>query len=563
MVDEKPNKYERADFLPIPTYEEATSSRPSSSHLNTGPQEISNDAERQGLLRQGTAGGAARRNTRSDGYQAPAVESARASLEFLSASGDQSPRPSDEDLRREITELTLGDPEDADGPSQRGHSLSKRITSITNTLSSINLPFRRWAALFTSIRDHMPRLSFSRTGSWVVVGRIMGGFVLMSVVYVLLASNIFTMSQNGGLGQSYNPEQVRIFVQNTVNGTIIQSYLEHLTAYDHIAGTEGNYVLARWVERLFEAAQVEDVGLERFDVYLNYPKAGGRRVAIIDPPEVTWEATIEEKVAYEDPPRQQTLVFHGYSRAGNVTGPLIYANYGSREDFQRLKDRGIKTEGAIALVRYYGTQGDRALKVKAAELAGAVGCIIYSDPADDGFAAGEPWPDGRFMPADGVQRGTVGLTSWIVGDVLSPGFASMPGEHKRISKDNNPGLNNIPSIPIAWRDAQRLLQAIKGHGEKVSKEWVGAVPEVEWWTGNQTSPVVQLMNEQDEVERQPIYNVIGKISGLEVGKTTAGSDLRPFITNLLNSSEAISQSSLATTETLGALAPLTPVVAPP
>ncbi|MCJ1361011.1 hypothetical protein MMC16_000107 [Acarospora aff. strigata] len=517
MVDEKPNKYERADFLPIPTYEEATSSRPSSSHLNTGPQEISNDAERQGLLRQGTAGGAARRNTRSDGYQAPAVESARASLEFLSASGDQSPRPSDEDLRREITELTLGDPEDADGPSQRGHSLSKRITSITNTLSSINLPFRRWAALFTSIRDHMPRLSFSRTGSWVVVGRIMGGFVLMSVVYVLLASNIFTMSQNGGLGQSYNPEQVRIFVQNTVNGTIIQSYLEHLTAYDHIAGTEGNYVLARWVERLFEAAQVEDVGLERFDVYLNYPKAGGRRVAIIDPPEVTWEATIEEKVAYEDPPRQQTLVFHGYSRAGNVTGPLIYANYGSREDFQRLKDRGIKTEGAIALVRYYGTQGDRALKVKAAELAGAVGCIIYSDPADDGFAAGEPWPDGRFMPADGVQRGTVGLTSWIVGDVLSPGFASMPGEHKRISKDNNPGLNNIPSIPIAWRDAQRLLQAIKGHGEKVSKEWVGAVPEVEWWTGNQTSPVVQLMNEQDEVERQPIYNVIGKISGLERG----------------------------------------------
>ena len=415
-----------------------------------------------------------------------------------------------------MSELMLEDPATAGGRSHLGQSLSKRISSFTNTLSSIHLPFRRWAESFAFIRDRIPRPSFRSKGSWVVIGRIAAGFVLMSLVYVLLASNIFTMSQSGTMGQTYDPESVRIFVQGHVNSTSIREYLERLTAYDHMAGTEGSYVLARWMERLFEVAQIEDVGLERFDVYLNYPKAGGRRVAIVEPPEMAWQATLEEEAAYDNPPRQQTFVFHGYSRAGNVTGPLIYANYGSREDFKSLEDSGIDMKGAIALVRYYGTQGDRALKVKAAELAGAVGCIIYSDPAEDGFAKGEPWPDGRFMPADGVQRGTVGLTSWIVGDVLSPGFPSLPGEHKRISKDDNPGLNNIPSVPLAWRDAQRLLQAITGHGEKAPDEWVGAVPDVAWWTGDQTSPVVHLMNEQDEVEKQPIYNVIGKISGLEV-----------------------------------------------
>ncbi len=147
---------------------------------------------------------------------------------------------------------------------------------------------------------------------------------------------------------------------------------------------------------------------------------------------------IEEDQAYES--REQTMVFHGHSKSGKVEGPLIYANYGSREDFERLKTQGIDTRGSIALVRYYGSQGDRALKVKAAELAGAIGCIIYSDPADaeDGFLLGN----------DTVQRGAVSLMSWILGDVLSSGFASFPGDKRRDSKDGNNGLVNIPSVQI-------------------------------------------------------------------------------------------------------------------
>jgi len=167
------------------------------------------------------------------------------------------------------------------------------------------------------------------------------------------------------------------------------------------------------------------------------------------------------------------------------------------------------------LVKYFGSQGDRALKVKAAELAGAVGCLIYSDPTDDGFLKGPVWPEGPWRKADSLQRGSVSLMSWVVGDVLTPGNASKAGV-ERLSRDNNAGLNNIPSLPLAWRDAQVLLKSLKNHGMKVSNNWIGGVPEVDWWSGDaSTSPIVHLRNLQDENDYQPIRNVMARIEGYE------------------------------------------------
>ena len=503
MADEKPNKYTPQESLPIPTYDEATSSRPPSSQSFLGPSEISHDAERQGLLgRRGPV-------SQYSSYQPPTVESERSSLDFLPSSGTSSSRSSVEGLRREMEQMDVLDPEVEET------RFSKRISSLTHSLSAIHLPFRQWLPSFDYIRAHLPQMPHLLQPGWILFGRFLALVFVLTLAYLVFLSDVFSYRPRGRSGHIYDPESVRAYIQSHVNETFIRENSEHLTMFDHIAGTEGNFVLARWVEAAFNTAELEYAGLERFDVYLNYPKEGGRRVAIIDPSEMAWEATIEEEVAYTDPPREQTFVFHGHSRSGNVTGPLVYANYGSREDFKKLQDSGINLKGTVALVRYYGTQGDRALKVKAAELAGAVGCIIYSDPAQDGFLKGKPFPNGRFMPSDGVQRGAVSLMSWVVGDVLSPGYASLPGEKKRASKDDNPGLNNIPSLPLAWRDAQKLLQALKGHGEKLSDDWVGGVPDVEWWSGDQNSPIVHLKNEQDEVERQPIYNVVGKITGAE------------------------------------------------
>ena len=504
MADEKPEGRSLLEAPPIPTYDEATSSRPPSSQSFLGPSEISNDAERQGLL--------GHRNPINGRYRQPTAESARSSLDFLPSSDGGSSRNSDESLRQEMEQMDVEEP-NANG----GTRFSKHITTITHSLSSINLPFREYLPSVDYIRAHLPNLSHIPRPGWIMFLRFLALLLVLSLAYILFLSDVFTFKRRGGMQHMYDPESVRQFVQTHVNETYISQNLAYLTEFDHIAGTKGNFFLAEWVKDIMQEAALENAGLERFDVYLNYPTKEGRRVAIVDPPKLAWEAKLEEEQAYTDPPREQTYAFHGHSRSGNVTGPLIYANYGSRQDFKALLDSGISLNGSIALVRYYGSQGDRALKVKAAELAGCAGCIIYSDPQEDGFVQGEVFPDGRYRPADGVQRGAVSLMSWVVGDVLSPGFASTPGEKKRISKDNNPGLNNIPSLPIAWRDAQVLLQSLKGKGQKFSDEaWIGGVPDVEWWSGDlDTSPRVNLANIQEEVERQPIYNVLGRITGLE------------------------------------------------
>lgn len=169
------------------------------------------------------------------------------------------------------------------------------------------------------------------------------------------------------------------------------------------------------------------------------------------------------------------------------------------------------------LLRYYGTQSDRAMKVKAAQKQGAAGVLIYSDPADDGFKKGDVWPTGRWRPEDSVQRGSVALTSWIAGDVLTPGLPST-NEQKRMPKDKNPALPTIPSLPLSWRDAQKLLQSLQGIGEELPDDWVGAVPDIgeKWYSGHpDTSPKVNLQNFQDEVEKQPIQNVFGSFLGME------------------------------------------------
>lgn len=223
---------------------------------------------------------------------------------------------------------------------------------------------------------------------------------------------------------------------------------------------------------------------------------------------------MEEDILLSKKEKHQSAVFHGHSKSDNVTGHLVYANYGSREDFARLKEAGIEVNGSIALVKYYGTQGDRALKIKAAELAGARGCIIYSDPGDDGYYKGPVWPDGPWRPSDSVQRGGVSLMSWVVGDVLTPGWASTPGAD-RVPLEKNPGLVNIPSLPLSWRDAKVLIKSLKGHGREAWDEWRGGDLHIEWWTGGSSSPIVQLMNLQDENEKQPIRNVIGRIQGVE------------------------------------------------
>ncbi|KAI9698619.1 MAG: hypothetical protein M1820_007418 [Bogoriella megaspora] len=535
MADEK-HEYRYADeeTLPIPTYEEATSSRPVSSQSTSrrGPAEISDDAERQTLLAQPSSGGPQNGGirTRHGYYQPPSAQSVRSSLDSEPLAspdafelshgemgGDDAHGSEDEEegLRRDMEDMEVVDLE-SDSRRRRREMrarMGKRWAQFRSRFTSWKWPFRipqRDSTLYT----RLPNIPEQYRPGMPIVARLFGLFLIASLVYALF---VFAILPRTGHGTQYNPESVRQFVQGHVDENRIREYLRYITSYDHVAGTEGSFTLGKWIGEMFEASEMDQVATLSYEVYLNYPRSDGRRVAIVEPASLAWTAKLEEEPVYPPGSKQQTLVFHGHSRSGNVTGPLIYGNYGSKADFKSLTDGGVNTSGAIMLMRYGGSQSDRALKIEAAEEAGAAGALIYSDPAETGFKKGKPWPDGPWLPWDGVQRGAVSLMSWVVGDVLTPGWASVAGAD-RLSKDNNPGLVNIPSLPLSWRDAQTLLQSLKGHGKQLQdgeKDWVGGVPDVGWWTGAQDSPKVNLVNEQDEVEKQPIYNIHGLIEGVE------------------------------------------------
>ncbi|KAI4852160.1 glutamate carboxypeptidase 2 [Aureobasidium sp. EXF-8845] len=500
--------YKRYAHLPIPSYDEAISSRPSSSNT---VNEASDDTERQGLLgRQPTE------SARNGAYRAPTAESPRPSedsdLYLPEVNGD-----SDDDeeaaVRRDMEEMEILEPESATG-RRRGQLFGK----LSHTWS--NLPsFRRFSIpKLSSLRARLPTIPEEFRLGLPVIARLVALFTIAALIYALFALDVIPNA--GHMAQHYDPESVRARVQEqaSISPNRIAEYLEYITSYDHVAGTEGDFFLAEWVQDNWRAQHLDDVRMHEYFVYMNYPEPSGRNVEIVSPPDRKWTALLEEESVFKDSGRekQQTLNWHGYSKNGNVTGHLVYANGGSREDFQRLKDMGVDLKGAIVLVRYYHTEADRGMKVKAAEMAGAAGCLIYSDPKEDGFVKGPVMPDGPWRPRDSVQRGSVALSSLVIGDPLTPGEPSHEDTKHQDINGNITGLPQIPSLPLAWRDAQHLLMALKGHGKEApSDDWKGGVPDVEWWTGDKNSPEVRLINNNFVTAKQRIWNVHGLVQGME------------------------------------------------
>jgi N-acetylated-alpha-linked acidic dipeptidase len=514
-------------YDPIPpTYDEALASSSRYAPPRSPVDErAATETESQSLLHRSSGGPSSSR--RPNGYRPPTVESEDEESLWDSDSDDGEA----DQVRREMQEMDMEEPE----RMSRASMWRKRIPF------SLSLPKWKW-----SWRPRLPRMQirlpsrapaveaeaegagagqengetetparrwrlrmpqWNSTIAMIFFARFLAVFIIMGFIYLIISSNVLGGFQGRSGGFRFNPEDLRSHIINSVDPNRMRDYVKHFSSYAHIAGTEGNFATGIDVSNLMRSARLDNVEADEYYVYLNYPTKDGRAVQIMDDKgdKAIWTAFLEEEHVGGEVAGHETWAFHGHSKAGDVKGPLIYANYGSREDFRKLKDQGIEAKGAIALVRYGGTQGDRALKVKAAELAGFAGCLIYSDPADNG---------GKF-PDDAVQRGSVSLMSWVVGDVLTPDWESMEGA-PRIKLTDAAGLVQIPSLPLSARDGRVLLQHLMGHGQKVPDEWVGEVSEVdEWWTGNSSSPIVRLKNEQDENEKQKIYNVYGRIDGME------------------------------------------------
>lgn len=502
-----PNFKNQYEPIPIPSYEEAIES--STSRLHSLPH----GSDHRELLGHEPEPRESRLRLHPE-YRPPNFEDHLDQSEHESFLGQDCNNwtqrlSEEEDVRREIDELELEEPNSCTTQS----SFGKRISSLGQRLNiQFKIPFHFKWKIHSLEGFRWPRI---RVDLCILFARCLSILIVLVVIYVLFMSDIFSIGIQRMSGQVFDPESVRIHVQSMVDENEIRENLKLLTKADHMAGTKGGYVLAQYISEFFKKNLLDDVHFEEFEVYLNYPKLGGRKVEILNGSgAVVWTAKIDEDPVYTQPPRQQTMVFHGHSKTGDVTGPLIYANYGTMDDFKFFNESGINTKGAIALIRQHGNQRDSGLKIKAAELAGFSGCLIYSDPSDNGFVLGKVAPEGRYMPEGGVQRDGVSLVNRIVGDVLTPGWASTPGAN-RISKDNNSALVNIPSVPLSWGDARNLLTAIEGFGQISPEGWKGGIPNVKYWTGNLSSPRVRLLNDQDEVQKQPIWNVLGKINGVE------------------------------------------------
>ncbi|RKP38733.1 hypothetical protein BJ085DRAFT_335, partial [Dimargaris cristalligena] len=297
---------------------------------------------------------------------------------------------------------------------------------------------------------------------------------------------------------------------------------EHLTYYTsgvHLAGV--NRTQAVWTQEQMRDFGLTDVNIVEYFPYLNYPRE--QRVAIVEPEPLLFDADLREPIVDEDSTshlqRDIPPAFHGFSASGNVTGRLVYANYGRPQDFARLRALGVNMTDTIVLVRY--GQVFRGLKVREAQEHGAVGVLIYSDPADDGAARGAVYPDGPWRPPGSVQRGSVQFLSDYPGDPLTPGVPAHR-DAERLAREDVTNLPKIPSIPLSYTNALPLLRALSGHGPsalQAGSDWegagahsdAGADPGVTYSVGPSEARV-NLVNRM-EGRITPIWNVVARIEG--------------------------------------------------
>ena len=332
-------------------------------------------------------------------------------------------------------------------------------------------------------------------------------YVVFAVVVIPCLVTAQAPSETALLGFSASSRAAQAAAEKVLLDTVTPAnarrWLAALTEEPHVAGTPEEKKVAEYV-----LAKFKEFGLEtemvRYDVFLNHPLLVSLKlVAPVDE-----ELALIEKpydVDKDSTPAGMFPAFHGYGASGTAEAQVVYVNYGSPADFVRLAGMGISVEGKIALVRYGGAF--RGLKVKEAQDRGAVGVLIFSDPEDDGYAAGDVYPDGPMRPESAIQRGSVLFLSHVPGDPSTPGWASTQGA-KRLTREQMTNVPKIPSLPISYGEAAKILRRLGG--PRVPDEWQGGLP-FSYHIGPGAARVH--MNVQMDEGLKPIYNVIARIRG--------------------------------------------------
>jgi len=280
--------------------------------------------------------------------------------------------------------------------------------------------------------------------------------------------------------------------------------MQRLSAHPHHVGSAYDKENAEWILSQFKQWGL-DATIETFDVLFPTPKE--RALELVAPTRFT--AKLQEPALTADPTSSQSNdqlpSYNAYSIDGDVTAPLVYVNFGVPEDYEMLDRMGVSVKGAIVIARYGGSW--RGIKPKVAAEHGAVGCLIYSDPHEDGYFQGPDFPAGPFRPKDGVQRGSVMDMPVRAGDPLTPNIGATPGA-RRLPLSQADTLTKIPVLPISYGDAQPLLAALGG---RVAPEaWRGSLP-ITYHVG--TGPARVHLKVAFNWDTKPLYDVVARIPG--------------------------------------------------
>jgi N-acetylated-alpha-linked acidic dipeptidase len=276
--------------------------------------------------------------------------------------------------------------------------------------------------------------------------------------------------------------------------------LRHLTSQPHVAGTEASHHVAEWLRDQFESYGF-DAEIVSYSAYLPLPRSAQLELTA---PEKISLATPEPPLDQDSNPDDAQLfpAVNDYSPSGDVTAPIIYVNYGTPQDYRALDALGISVKGKLVLSRY--GRDYRGVKAKLAEDRGAVGIVLYSDPADDGLTSGSVFPQGPWRPLEGVQRGSILYTQIRPGDPL---VTSNP-EGKRSTPAEAPSLPHIPAIPISAKDASVILSHLGS--ERVPQGWQGGLA-LAYHVGPGDAKLH--LKVSMAYAQRPIYNVVAKLHG--------------------------------------------------
>ncbi|MBA4184941.1 MAG: M28 family peptidase, partial [Acidobacteria bacterium] len=285
----------------------------------------------------------------------------------------------------------------------------------------------------------------------------------------------------------------------------LREWLKKMSARPHHVGSPYGKENAEFMLSLFKSWGF-NANIEQFDVLFPTPKT--RVLEMLAPEKFT--AKLSEPAVKEDStsnqPSEQLPVYNAYSIDGDVTAPLVYVNYGVPADYEELERNGVDVKGKIVIARYGGSW--RGIKPKVAAEHGAVGCLIYSDPRNDGFFQGDVYPKGAWRNENGAQRGSVADMPTFPGDPLTPNVGATKNA-KRLDRKDAPTITKIPVMPISHSDALPLLRSLEG--AVVPENWRGALPITYHFGGTNRTRIHLKLEFNWDIK--PAYNVIAKMNG--------------------------------------------------